>query len=103
MTTPLDPSLTALMVGTLASLLTLVVSKRLDASHTDRRRAADDRRADERDRVHELERCEEAKEMLRDQVSALRADNAGLRATLAAKGIPLPPASLLLIHPGDSA
>jgi uncharacterized protein YlxW (UPF0749 family) len=96
-----DPSVTAIVVGAAASLVTLVVSKWLDNSHGDRRDAANARRQEDIERRQELARCQESRELLRDTVSALQADNAGLRATLAANRIPLPPPPLLLHGSGD--
>ena len=48
----------AAIVGAIASLLTIGLSKRLDASSADRRDMATARREADRDAKHDLEMCE---------------------------------------------
>ena len=81
----------AALVGGIASLLTLLVSKWWDSGAQDRRLLSENRRADDREKARELADCHALNDELRTRCSEVYADNAALRATLMGRGILIPP------------
>lgn len=79
-----DPTVMTALVGGVSALVTLVVSKTLDNSNAERRIAAKERRDNDRRLRDECAR-------LTEYAVRMQGENAGLRALLLARGIPLPP------------
>jgi hypothetical protein len=81
----------AAMVGGVASVMTIVISKWFDSGAQERRTLTENRREDDRAKAIELADCEKSRDDMRVRCSQLWAENAVLKATLIAHNITLPP------------
>jgi hypothetical protein len=82
---------TAALVGFLASMVTLLISKWWDSGAQDRRTLSENRRADDREKARGLAECQALNDELRARCSDVYADNTALRTILLSRGIVIPP------------
>ena len=80
----------AAIVGAIASLLTIGLSKWLDATSADRRDQANARREADREAKNDLALCEITCERLREKQGELLSERAYLRGLLAAHDVTIP-------------